>query len=81
MGSRGATACALMVALGASDIAAATPQDETTTVEARATLPDGVAALLLMRLEVRDGDAVVFSARADADATGVVRWDTVPAAP
>ncbi len=70
-----------MVALGASDIAAATPQDETTTVEARATLPDGVAALLLMRLEVRDGDAVVFSARADADATGVVRWDTVPAAP
>ncbi len=63
-------------------MAGATPsQDQTTSVEGRATLPDGSAVSPLMRLEVHDGTAVVFSARADADDSGLVRWDSVPAAP
>lgn len=79
---KGGAACSAIVALIAGGMVTAAPtQDETTSVEARATLPDGSPASPLMRLEVHDGTAVVFSARADADDTGTVRWDSVPAAP
>ena len=79
---RGAGASTLVAALASSGIVSAAPmQGETTTVEARAILPDGSAPAPLMRLEIHNGTAVVFSARADPDDSGLARWDSVPAAP
>ncbi len=79
---KGGVACSAIVVLTTGGMAPAAPaQDETTSVEARATLPDGSRVTPLMRLEVHDGTDIVFSARADADDTGTVRWDSVPAAP
>lgn len=75
----GALIAGLVVVVGATIGVAA--QDATTAVEAYVTLPDGSAASPLMRLEVHDDTAVVFSARTDADDAGVARWDDVPAAP
>jgi hypothetical protein len=79
---RSAAAGALIAGLAVGGTTVGMPkQDETASVEARATLPDGSVAALLMRLEVHDGTALVFSARTDADSTGMARWDEVPASP
>ncbi len=82
MDAKGFAPWILAAGLATVGVVSATPsQNDTTSVRARATLPDGTTVAPLMQLEVHDGTAVVFSARADADDTGFVHWDSVPAAP